>query len=250
MPRDNSAQAVGGGDEPEVLPDRQAVEQLRIVGDVAQNGLGGNGVLGDVVAVEEKVAASGGEDAGQGAQGRRLAGAVGAKQAEDLAGRHGEGNAGDRHGAIVRLVEVFDDDGHESTPARDPADPNPGGSILAAGGIGATGELFLMPPAIQDHVVRSGSDPGQDEGFQRKRPDIVADQFGVPFAAAAGALEDDLVRGGRGGAPGLAVAARQQAPRPVTAGVRTGHHVVRQHVRPPEVRRVRGKDETSIPAAV
>src|SRR5947209_124793 len=89
----------------------------------------------------------------------------------------------------------------------------------------------LRPPTL--HVP---SDRGHGHLPWGERDDIVADELGVPLAAALGALEDDVMcrRGGR--QPGVPVTPGQQAPRPVTAGVRTGHHVIGQHVTASEKR--------------
>ena len=64
------------------------------------------------VAPEEPHAALAGADEPQHhPQRRRLAGAVGAEVAEDVAGKHGEVDAGDRHQVAVALDEAADLDG-------------------------------------------------------------------------------------------------------------------------------------------
>src|SRR5262249_45004276 len=92
------------------------VEQARVVGHVGQLGLGPDGLGVQVVAGDAQAPARGLEDAGQGAEGRRLAGAVGAGQAGDLARGDREGGPLDGHGFAVGLVEVFDADRHCRTP--------------------------------------------------------------------------------------------------------------------------------------
>src|SRR5205823_3711267 len=96
--------------------DGQAVEQARVVGDVGEVVLGLDGVRLDVEAGDGQVAAGGLEDAGQGPQGGRLAGAVGAGQAEHLAGLNLEGDALDGDSLAVDLVKVLDDDAHAHPP--------------------------------------------------------------------------------------------------------------------------------------
>ncbi len=44
--------AIGLGDEPEVFPDRERVEQVGIVGDIGQTSFGGDRIGDDIVAVD------------------------------------------------------------------------------------------------------------------------------------------------------------------------------------------------------
>src|ERR1051326_906245 len=100
--------AIGGGDELEVFPDGERVEELGVVGDVGQQALGGDGFGGDIVAADEKLAAGGGDGAGDSPHGGCLAGAVGTEEPEDLAGLHVEAQAGDGGGSAIGFVKVCD----------------------------------------------------------------------------------------------------------------------------------------------
>ncbi len=95
-----------------MLPHGQLVEELRVVGDVGEVGLGGDGVVDDVVPGDEELAQRRRQYAGEGPERGGLAGAVGADQGKDLAGRDGESEAADRHEVAIALVIVFNDDGH------------------------------------------------------------------------------------------------------------------------------------------
>ena len=79
--------AVQARDEPQVLLDRQVLEQVRLVGHEREAPLRLERVLDDVVAVDRDAAGRRPQDAGQRPQRRRLAGAVRADQADDLAAR-------------------------------------------------------------------------------------------------------------------------------------------------------------------
>ena len=85
-PRLEIVHAIGRGDELEVLPDRQRVEELGVVGDIGQLALGRDRVVDDVVPGDEEPAARRPDDARQRPEGRRLAGAVGPEQPEDRPG--------------------------------------------------------------------------------------------------------------------------------------------------------------------
>ena len=71
-------------DESEMLFDRQVLEQVRFVGHERQAALGGDGIGDHVVTVHDDVSGRRAQDARQGPQRRRLAGAVGADQADDF----------------------------------------------------------------------------------------------------------------------------------------------------------------------
>src|SRR5438045_1188334 len=95
-------------------------------------------------------------------------------------------------------------------PARTPRPaPAPAGAARRA-------HSTSRAPGRDRGTGRRRSDADGDGLAQRQRHGVVADEPGAPLAVAAGALENDLARGRGGGAPGLPVALRQQAPRPVT----------------------------------
>src|SRR5437764_13417495 len=89
--------------------------------------------------------------------------------------------------------------------------------------------------AVPARTAPANSAPPRGLGFRGgefllvDREGVVADDAGVPLAVAARAAEHDDVGGRDGGPPDVETSRRQQTPRPVTAGARTGHHVVRQH---------------------
>jgi hypothetical protein len=63
---------------------------------------------GDVLAGEAHPPGAGAQQAGDGAQGRRLAGAVAADERDDRAGLDGEGDARERRDGAVGHVEIVD----------------------------------------------------------------------------------------------------------------------------------------------
>ena len=101
---------IGRGDELEVFPDRQRVEELGVVGDIGQLALGRDRVVHDVVPADEEPPARRPDDARQRAEGGRLAGAVGPEQPEDRARRHLEAQPVHRDDLAIRLVIVLDED--------------------------------------------------------------------------------------------------------------------------------------------
>ena len=86
-PRLDVGHAVEPRDEPQMLLDREIVEQVRLVGDERERALGGDRVRLDVVPGDRDGAARRRDDAGEAAKRRRLAGAVRADEPEDLARR-------------------------------------------------------------------------------------------------------------------------------------------------------------------
>ena len=88
---------VGDGEEVQELPDLHAVVHAEVVGHVADAFADADRVARDAVAVDGAFAGGGAEQRGQEADGRAFAGAVGADEAEHLAGadleiqvRHGD----------------------------------------------------------------------------------------------------------------------------------------------------------------
>ena len=97
------------GDVPAHVHVRIEREQLEHEGDVALRGA----LPGDVLAAEEDPALGRQLEAGDHAQGRGLAAARGAEQAEELAVLHGEGRVLHRHEVGEGLVQALDADlGH------------------------------------------------------------------------------------------------------------------------------------------
>ena len=92
------AQELAGG---ELLVDE------RPIGDETERRLGGLGLVGQVVAVDDDAAGGGLEQAGDEADGGGLAGAVGAEEAVDLARLHVERHAVDRGELAVLLAQVL-----------------------------------------------------------------------------------------------------------------------------------------------
>ena len=86
----------------------EPVEQPQSVGQHAQRLLGDRRVGPDVGAVDPHDAGVGAEQAGDHRERRRLAGAVGADEAEERAGAHLELDGVDRHGVAEGLAEVDD----------------------------------------------------------------------------------------------------------------------------------------------
>ncbi len=83
------------GIEVEILVDREVGVEPEALGHVGEPGLHGLRVGDHRDAVEDRVAGARPEDAGEHAQGGRLAGAVGADEPEELAGPHVEVETGD-----------------------------------------------------------------------------------------------------------------------------------------------------------
>ena len=84
-------------EEAEILAGRQLVVESQLLGDQAELALGGVGVAGEGGAVDQDVAVVRAEQAGDQRDRRGLAGAVGAEDADDLAGADLERHA--VHGA-------------------------------------------------------------------------------------------------------------------------------------------------------
>ena len=97
---------VGDGEEVEELPDLHAVVDAEVVGHVADAFADADRVARDAVAVDDAFAGGGAEQRGQEANGRALAGAVGADEAEHLAGADLEVQIRDGHEVAVDLGEV------------------------------------------------------------------------------------------------------------------------------------------------
>ena len=101
------------GDVPAHVHVRIEREQLEHEGDVALRGA----LPGDVLAAEEDPALGRQLEAGDHAQGRRLAAARRAEQAEEFAVLHGEGRVLHRHEVGKGLVQALDADlGHRRLP--------------------------------------------------------------------------------------------------------------------------------------
>ena len=105
-------EAVGAGDEAEVLPDRELLEQFGVIRHIGEGGFGSNRFPSHIVAINDQPAARRRQDAGEGPQGRRLASAIGPDQTEDCARFDGEGDPGDGDGRAVVLVIILDNDRH------------------------------------------------------------------------------------------------------------------------------------------
>ena len=97
---------VGDGEEVQKLPDLHAVVDAEVVGHVADAFADADRILRDAVAVDDAFAGGGAEQRGEKADGRALAGAVGADEAEHLAGADLEIQIGDGHEVAVDLGEV------------------------------------------------------------------------------------------------------------------------------------------------
>ena len=110
-----AAQAVDAAEEAEVLAHREVVVEAEALAHVADPPLHALGVLRDVDAEHEAGAGGGGEQAAQHADRRRLAGAVRAEEAEDLALVHAERDPVDGHEGAEALGELadLDGDGHQ-----------------------------------------------------------------------------------------------------------------------------------------
>jgi hypothetical protein len=98
----------------EVFPNSKDIEEARVVRNIRERLLRGDGLRDDVVAGDKEAAQSGCEDAGECPQGRGLTSAIGADESHDLAGLDGEGDTVDRHEVAIHLVIVLDLDGHEA----------------------------------------------------------------------------------------------------------------------------------------
>jgi hypothetical protein len=106
------AQAVGAAEEREVFAHREVAVQRELLRDVADALAGLRARMPQVDAGHAQLAAAGGQQAAEHAEGGGLARAVGAEQAEDLAAPHREAGAG--HGGEIaeaaHEVFHFDDD--------------------------------------------------------------------------------------------------------------------------------------------
>ena len=98
--------AIGRRDEIEVLPNRQGIEQPRIVGHEGQLLLGGDRVFDDVVSADREPSGGRLEDSGHGAEGRGLPGPVGTEHAQDRPGSDVERQVLHRQGLAVVLREA------------------------------------------------------------------------------------------------------------------------------------------------
>src|SRR5439155_14885702 len=107
-----AVQAVGAGEEVEVFVDRNVAVVGQRVGDVTDEAVGLLRLLDDADAVDVGVAGGGLLEGGEDAHGGGLAGAVGADEAEDLAGGEGERDVAHGAGGAVVLAEVVDLDAH------------------------------------------------------------------------------------------------------------------------------------------
>ena len=103
--------AIEAGVEAQVLDDRQFLPQREALGHVADAGADRDVVGVDRAAEEGRGALAGGEQAGQHLHGRRLAAAVRAEEAEDLAARDLEGDAVDRDEVAEAAGEALGRDG-------------------------------------------------------------------------------------------------------------------------------------------
>ncbi len=118
-----TAQAVDPAEEAEVLPDGEVVVEAEALAHVADAALDALRVLRDVDTEDEPRARGRREQAAQHADGRGLAGAVRAEEAEDLALGHRERHAVDRGEGAEALGELAELDGcrHRPTARSRPA---------------------------------------------------------------------------------------------------------------------------------
>ena len=116
--RAGGRQAVAAGEEVEVLPDLHVVVDTEDVGHEAEDATDLVGVPGDRPAVDLGVAGRRLEQGRQHPQRRRLAGAVRADEAEDLARLDREVDAGDGERPVVALDQALgpDDGAHRTVP--------------------------------------------------------------------------------------------------------------------------------------
>ena len=104
--RDGAGDLVGHGEEVEEFPDFHAVVDAEVVGHEADHAADGHRVGGDRVAADAALARGRPQQRGQEADGRALARAVGADEAEDLPLADGEAQVVDGHEIAVPLGEV------------------------------------------------------------------------------------------------------------------------------------------------
>src|SRR5438874_1890450 len=88
----------------------QGVEELRIVGHVRELSFRGDRIGDDIVSGDHEPSARRRNDAGQGAQRRRLAGAVRPEQPDDLPRPDAKRQPGDGDGLLIDLMEIEDVD--------------------------------------------------------------------------------------------------------------------------------------------
>ena len=98
---------INAGDEIQVLPDGEIIEQARFVGEKRELFFGGNRVTNDVMAADANRSARGRNDAGKTAQRGGLARAVRADQADDFAGLDGKRQIVHGGEFAVKLGEAF-----------------------------------------------------------------------------------------------------------------------------------------------
>ena len=139
--------AVYARDEVEVLADREVVEEPGFVGEKRELALGGDGIGGEIDTANADGAAVGGDDAGEAAERAGFAGAVGADEAEDLAGLNGERQITDGGEIAVAFGEARDFDHGRRTCGgwRTPASPRKSHVTATGawrlGGIGQNGRF-------------------------------------------------------------------------------------------------------------
>ena len=102
-------------DEGQILADRHVRVERRRFRQIAGPALGLDRLVEDVEARDDGFALGGRHEAGEDAHRRRLAGAVRAEEAEDLAALDAEADVVDRRDAAVAFREVLDLD-HVGTP--------------------------------------------------------------------------------------------------------------------------------------
>ena len=179
--------AVHVGVEAQVLLGGEVRVQHGVVRDEADGLAHRHGVLAHVVAGHLDLAAAGGEQRGEHAQGGRLAGAVGAEDAQEPAARHPERDALEHLTAAERLAQALDLD-LEGSPAVLPVlvvrhrRAHLGGRVR----LDALGDarLLLLLPALGPE-----GDDGADDEQDRADPDPADER------------EDDQAQGDRlGGA--------------------------------------------------
>ena len=94
------------GEQLQVVLDGEVLEQVGLVGDEGKMAARVDGLGGHVVAAKRDVAGGRRHDAGQAPQGRRLAGTVGAHEAEDVARLDAQRDAIDGPRAVVVLHQL------------------------------------------------------------------------------------------------------------------------------------------------
>ena len=143
---------VAPGVEGQVLPCGQAVVDAEEVGHVADVVAGGVRVTRHLDTVDHGAPRGGFQQGGKDAEGRRLAGTVGADEAEDLAVGHLEAEAGQGIEVGIALGEVLDKDGR-------------GGAVPVTHAEGARSPLTSMVPSSAELLVvwaRTRSNPSGD----------------------------------------------------------------------------------------